>query len=52
MLNRLTSHLRCVSKLAFKNVYYRTARKTNKDLYGIISNDLELLGVSRSADAK
>jgi hypothetical protein len=52
MLNRLTAQLRCIPKLAFKNVYFRTARKTNKDLYGIISIDLELLGVGRSADSK
>ena len=52
MLNRLTAQLRLFPRMAFKNVYFRTARKTNKDLYGIISIDLELLGVNRNADPK
>lgn len=41
-----------LAKMFNRNVYYRTAQKAHKDLYCTAWNILELLGVSKNADAK
>lgn len=41
-----------LAKLANRNVYFRTAEKAKKDLYGTLSVNPEILGVSRTADPK
>jgi hypothetical protein len=41
-----------LANLANRNVYFRTAEKAKKDLYGTFSTNPEILGVSKAADPK
>ncbi len=52
MLNILATKLINPCKMQFKNVFFRTAQKATKDLYGTILYNLELLGVAKNADPK
>lgn len=52
MIAGLARKLRSLPALHLKCLYYRTAHKASKDLYGTFEHMLELLGVSKTADAK
>lgn len=48
----LRSRLFKITAPTFRQMYWRSSHKAQKDLYCMISFMLELLGVSRTADAK
>lgn len=52
MLHSLSKRLISPAKMQFRSVFFRTAQKAKQDLYGKPSNIVELLGVSKNADAK
>ena len=51
-MNILRNSFIHLSKLNFTNMYFRSAHKAKTDLYCTFFNILEILGVSKSADAK
>ena len=50
-MNLLRNSILHMSKLQLNNVYFRSAHKAKTDLYRIYEIILEILGVSKSAEA-
>lgn len=46
------SSMKGLSSLVFKNVFFNTASKSKRDLYGTLLLTIEILGVNKNSDQK